>query len=89
MSEGKFDFAKGSFYANPLHDRPVDDEVYLFDFRCISQSNLVLGNNQAISSFLRAKHLAKGITFKSFSVFTNFRRIFRIWNTPSKRQGNW
>ena len=30
MSEGKFDFAKGSFYANPLHDRPVDDEVSLF-----------------------------------------------------------
>ena len=31
---GKPDFAKGSFYANPLHDKPVDDEELIKKCEC-------------------------------------------------------
>ena len=29
MSEGKPDLAKGSYYANPIHDAPVSDEALI------------------------------------------------------------
>jgi len=40
MSEGKFDFAKGSFYANPLHDRPVDDEETIKKYPAFCAPNI-------------------------------------------------
>jgi isopenicillin N synthase-like dioxygenase len=40
MSEGKFDFAKGSFYANPLHDKPVDDEKLIKEYPAFLAPNI-------------------------------------------------
>eukprot|EP00026_Physarum_polycephalum_P004593 Phypoly_transcript_04615.p1 GENE.Phypoly_transcript_04615~~Phypoly_transcript_04615.p1 ORF type:complete len:371 (+),score=58.03 Phypoly_transcript_04615:801-1913(+) len=40
MSEGKFDYAKGSFYANPLYDRPVDDEALIKQYPAFCAPNI-------------------------------------------------
>jgi len=40
MSEGKPDLAKGSFYANPLHDRPVDDEATIKKYPAFCAPNI-------------------------------------------------
>jgi isopenicillin N synthase-like dioxygenase len=40
MSEGKFDFAKGSFYANPLHDSVVQDAALIKEFPAFLAPNI-------------------------------------------------
>jgi len=40
MSEGKPDLAKGSFYANPLYDRPVDDEELINKYPAFCAPNI-------------------------------------------------
>jgi len=40
MSEGKFDFAKGSFYANPLFDAPVEDEALIKEYPAFLARNI-------------------------------------------------
>jgi len=40
MSEGKPDVAKGSFYANPLHDKPVSDEDLIKKFPSFLAPNI-------------------------------------------------
>lgn len=38
--EGKFDYAKGSFYANPVHDKPVEDAETIEKFAAFCHPNI-------------------------------------------------
>jgi hypothetical protein len=38
--EGKADFAKGSYYANPVHDRPVVDEEIIKKYPAFAHPNI-------------------------------------------------